>query len=180
MSSGRYFVHSKIKFFVKENGDHVNYDIDLICCHLDIWDETEATRFKEIQQILRYYDKLATDSSNFLISGDFNSLRRKDYEDERWNSIVIHDLNRSVTPQTLVTDELEKKNFVDSFQRKSLPVPQCTTWSNRRIDFMYTSPKWNLNIGGCYVYHSAASDHLPIVMDIALPNEICFKSVEKE
>lgn len=112
-----------------------------------------------------------------VLAGDFNSLRRLDYSDERWQHFIDHDKLRSLTPKHSVMDLIEGSVFTDCFVREGvccmifrpnrhqLPVPQCTTWSGRRIDYILLNEAWNYPIQGCYVYHSAVSDHVPVIMD---------------
>lgn len=70
---------------------------------------------------------------------------------------------------------LAKHGFVDSFDFVYLPQPQFTHWSGQTIDRLYLW-NWHLPIAGCYVYYSAASDHLPVIMDISVNKKALFAS----
>lgn len=139
--------------------DHRN----IIVCgvHLDVYDQTEQVRLYQIRQIL---DHLNNINIPIVIAGDFNSLRRNDYTEFEWQQLVTQDEHRGVNTKILVTDELEAQDWRTSFDLANVPNPKYTTWSGRTIDFIYLN-HWTYPIYGTYVYHSAASDHLPVILD---------------
>jgi endonuclease/exonuclease/phosphatase family metal-dependent hydrolase len=124
-----------------------------------------------------------------LLLGDFNALRRADYADTRWAYFVEHDAKRGVfylflSSFQLVTFEffkvdalsyatslIEENDFVDSFAINNVPSPQCTTWSARRVDYIYLNQNFKsqdskLKVVGSYIYHDTASDHIPVIVDL--------------
>lgn len=82
----------------------------------------------------------------------------------------------------MAMDAVEKSGlFVDCFVKEEvrnassdlsnppqLPVPQCTTWSGRRIDYLMLEKEWQYKIKGCYVYHTSVSDHVPVICDFVV------------
>jgi len=157
--SGRLCIETKVQL--------LDITITLIGLHLDVWDDTEDTRQAELSQILNLLITQSVEPNHILL-GDFNSIRRKDYTEEKWTSMVEHDKRRDVETVHKVTDRLESRGYVECFTKAGLPVPQCTTWNGRRIDFIYLSPAWQYGIGGCYIYHDASSDHLPVLCDFLI------------
>jgi len=160
MSSGRYFPQVYVELPNLEK-------ITLIGVHLDVYDNTEETRLKEMRQLLNLTSKLGINSSHAIL-GDFNSLRRLDYSDARWEFFLKHDQLRNVTTKSGVIDLIEKNGFSEIFTINGVPVPQCTTWNGRRIDFIFLSETWKYPILGCFVYHDATSDHVPVICDFAM------------
>ena len=54
----------------------------LINTHLDLWDQSEATRQKQIQEIEMFLQSQKLGHQITLLVGDFNTVRRKDYQSE--------------------------------------------------------------------------------------------------
>ncbi len=65
----------------------------------------------------------------------------------------------------------QESNLKDCFTYINWQHPQFTNWMGREVDYIFLSANWKLPITGCYVYYSAASNHLPIIMDISLKAE---------
>ncbi len=141
--------------------------------HLDVFDATEAVRLAQINEII----PLASSKPNSLITGDFNAVRKKDYLYEIngktvWDLLDKDNKERNqpktvFTTPTAVFDALEQAGFVDSFAQASLKAPKFTVWSGTMVDFILLK-NWNLPVKGSYVYYNAASDHIPVIMDIQL------------
>lgn len=101
-------------------------------------------RDQQVKQISQYIQgNLAKE--NVLIAGDFNATRYSD-----------------------AVKNLIDSNFDDSFTALGWQHPVFTSMFGTEIDFMFLNPGWNLPLAGAYIYWSAASDHLPIIMDIKL------------
>lgn len=133
--------------------------INVIVTHLDVYDETEETRLKQIKTILIELNKI--EQFPTIIMGDFNSLRRSDYSDEKWNEIFEHDRRRNVTPMTLVTDHLEQQKFIT-------PSLEMSVWSMRRVDYIYTRNIDTPQIQLFSSFPTGLSDHYPVYMDISI------------
>lgn len=163
-----------------------NTDIVCIGTHLD--HESDILREKQMKQILQYVSKIQAQqsspqtfprkiqSSNVIISGDFNSLRRQDYTKNEF------DFLKNMGSATKVTELLEYTGWKTSFSMISNPMkespqftdlvgmsmkefPKSTSWAGRAIDHIYFKPGMNYNIVGSYIYHDSASDHLPVIVD---------------
>lgn len=139
--------------------------------------QSEDIRLAQVKQITESieFERSKKQIDNILIAADFNSVRQQDYDyqlngQKVWN--LIQQENQRVfgfypTP-TKVLDFLTKAGFVDSFSYLNWQGPKFTTWTGTVIDFIFLAPTWNLPLAGSYVYYDAASDHLPIIMDIKL------------
>ena len=101
-------------------------------------------RYQQMKQISDYVQcNLARE--NVLIAGDFNASRNE--------KPVKH---------------LSEIGFKDCFAVLGWQHPQFTSWAGTEIDFIFLNPAWQLPLAGCYIYYDAASDHLPVIMDIKL------------
>lgn len=113
--------------------------------HLEV--KSGKQRFAEVKQLaslVHAHDK----GKNVVIGADWNAPRGKP----------------SLT-------HLEKNGFTDCFRLAHLPEPKFTHWTTQNLDRLYLW-NWHLSIAGCYVYYSAASDHLPVIMDIVLDKKV--------
>lgn len=138
--------------------------ITVTCTHLDVYDDTENTRFEQIKQITSYLNK----KENVVLIGDLNSVNPKDYTNEEWDNIVKNDSNRDVETQTKVTDHLKKCIYIDCFELSKCSRPSVTTWSMRRVDYILCSAKNNFAVNGCFIVPTLCSDHFPIVAEILI------------
>ncbi len=134
--------------------------LQVVGMHLDVYDDSGKTRNKQAEQVLAKVRPLA----NVVLAGDMNALRRKDYSAEEWEKLAAHDALRKVALETGAIDAIEKAGFRDSFEGVGA-TPACTTWSGRRIDYVFLkTPNWK--VVRSFVVHSAASDHIPVVVDL--------------
>ncbi len=144
--------------------------LTLYATHLDVWDNSGELRKKEITELL---NKIKTKKGNYIIAGDFNSVRAQDYNysvngKKVWDILTASTLKRTGLPSsTGALDLIEKYGFVDSFSKHSVPTPRFTVWSGTAVDFIYLNKQWKLPILGSYVHYNVESDHLPVIMDIA-------------
>lgn len=111
-------------------------NINIILTHLDAFDNTGQTRFKQIQQIGSYI------KPDFIVMGDFNSVKGTD---------VINYV---------------ELGFKDSFTILGKEQPKMTSWTNRTIDFIFMGCNFPFRIVSCDVYPSISSDHFPVYIDI--------------
>ena len=139
--------------------------------HLDVYNG-ESHRLAEINELLKFtqLDKC----KNIIIAGDFNSVRKKDYQ-YNVNGKLTWDLycktmeqlkKEKISTETL--DTIEKNGYQDCFSLANISMPKFTCWTGTVIDFMFLSKYWTLPIKGCYTFYDCASDHLPIIMDVEL------------
>jgi len=121
--------------------------------HLAIYTQVSGYNPKNIQpdqeirllqvQELMHMIKQKDAQKNVIIAGDFN------------------DTNKSTASQFLLNN-----GFNDCFSRFSQDH-LFTSLYGQRIDFIKTRLK-DISLAGCYFYFSAASDHLPIIVDIQI------------
>lgn len=136
--------------------------------HLELRDE--EIRTKQLMQIVQAANTAGTE--NVLIAGDFNALRKKDYDyaidaTTGWDILVkrFQSFKNSPPVSTKALDFLAK-TYIDCFEKASLPGPKFTAENGQVLDHIFLNKNWNIPIKGCYVYYSDASDHLPVIMDI--------------
>lgn len=111
--------------------------------HLEV-KEDDTLRAQQIAEIIENHESEYT-SDNLLIAGDFNATR---------------------TSSAL--EPLREYKFTDAFTKLGWQHPALTNWTGQEIDFIFLAPGWNLPLAGSYVYYDATSDHLPLILDIAL------------
>lgn len=157
----RCFINAKIKL---PNGEVLS----MYGTHLDVFDGTEAIRLEQIKELIAVVN--ADPSDHVLIAGDLNSVRQQDYmkPPSFWNLVVAENAKRGVPTPTLVLDHLQNNGFVDCFTKIGKPGPRFTTWAGTTIDFILLRNGWQLPINDCAVYFDAASDHIPVLMDVNL------------
>ena len=131
--------------------------------HLDPFDESGITRLKQIEQIYRGLKITENKNKQFVIVGDFNSLRCADYTPAEWDEILVAGEKRKIKPIEDVIPWLESHGFIDSFNQIKKKI-SVSVWSNRRVDYII-----GLNVHFTYsdVLKTTASDHHPILADIS-------------
>ncbi len=132
-------------------------------------DSTDGTGKIRLAQITELIEQIHQDACpNVMIAANFNEVRAQDYTQRKnvWNLVVKDNLSRNSPTPTTVAEKLV--NFYDCFTHAHFPVPKFTVWNGTTLDFIYLRDGWELPVVGCYVYVSAASDHLPIIMDVML------------
>jgi exonuclease III len=139
--------------------------INLVLAHLDVYDETEDTRFKQALKIIDNID------DTYIFMGDLNSLRQKDYSTKQWKLIEETDKDRQVCSQTKVTNLIELNNFTDSFTKLNVSCPPVTVWSMRRVDYIFIGNKFKYTINGSYIYKTLVSDHFPMYIDFKIEDK---------
>jgi endonuclease/exonuclease/phosphatase family metal-dependent hydrolase len=176
------------KYNVIKNGEdrsyvHVSIElspghkISIFGTHLDVFDESGAIRKQQIEILTKKIDELKIDK-NILVAADFNEVRECDYQynvegKSVWEMLKTDNKTRdnktrdNQTPVT-VAEHLTKSGYIDCFSKSNFPAPKFTVWSGTMVDFIYLK-NWDLDIVGCYVYYSAASDHIPVIMDVKIP-----------
>jgi len=139
-----------------------NSNVKIAACHLDVFDESEQTRLKQIKQILSEID------NEYILLGDLNSLRKNDYDENEWKCL-INDCNlRNTNAHTLVTDFIESNQFIDSWSLTNKSSLKVSVWSMRRVDYVYIGKQFKYKINNCNIYFSDASDHFPLYIDLKI------------
>lgn len=145
--------------------------ITLFGTHLDVWDDSGELRDQEVTELI---NAIGSSRDNYIIAGDFNSVRKEDYNylvngKRAWDILTESTVERTgLPPATLALDLLKQHGFTDSFSKINLRSPRFTVWTGTAVDFIFLNKNWNLPVLGSYVHYNAESDHLPIVTDISL------------
>lgn len=161
----RCVIHAKIQL----PNDQI---LSVYVTHLDVFDVSETTR---LEQIMELVDLIRTDQSeNILLAGDLNSIRPQDYQKfpTLWELILADNLTHNESSSTVVLDYVQHNGFVDCFTLLNRLTPGFTTWSGTTIDFLMPQiSQWHLPIVNAAVYFDAASDHVPVFMDMQLKSK---------
>ncbi|HEV2601992.1 MAG TPA: ankyrin repeat domain-containing protein [Candidatus Babeliales bacterium] len=146
--------------------------------HLDVHDATGVTRMQQVRELVEHAQR-DSNNPNVLLAGDWNAVREKDYQYEVagksvWQMQTEQFLKRAGAKlglKKIPTDALEYvegNGFNDCFTLANATAPWYTVWAGTVVDFIFCAKTWNLPIVGSYVYFSAASDHLPVIMDVRM------------
>jgi endonuclease/exonuclease/phosphatase family metal-dependent hydrolase len=145
-----------------------NKQLSVYGTHLDVFDTTGAVRSAQIEELIKQADQ--DSCTNVLIAADFNEVRVRDYtkRPSMLKLLIQDNKTRNEPTPTAVAEKLA--GFSDCFTYAHVSVPTFTVWNGTTIDFIYLrgGGTWDLPIVGCYVYISAASDHLPVIMDVSV------------
>jgi len=149
-----------------------NKTVALYGTHLDVWDATENRRLSEVTELARIAEESGA-HHNTVVLADFNAVRERDYQYQVsnrsvWDLLKKSNQERHDSTPTKALAALEASGFQDSFARAHMAQPKFSVWSGTLIDFIFLHKKWQLPIVGCYAFYSAASDHMPIIMDVSV------------
>lgn len=154
-------IDNHYRYAIKAHISINNKILKIVGTHLDVCDETESVRMRQIKKIVNQTD------DEFLILGDLNSLRKYDYNKEHLKFITESNELRNVKTLYLVTDFLESCYFKDSFTFMN-DYPMISVWSCRRVDYIYVGNGFNHKIKFSNIYPTLVSDHYPVYCDIKL------------
>lgn len=139
--------------------------------HLDHVSERE--RRVQAVDLLRRLDGLGV-ADRALIVGDLNALRRADYDDRAWAALsAVHAANGWAPPADSsaaggALDALFDAAFDDLSRGSGLTSP--ADGPLRRIDYVLAARRLALDASAAAAVADApGSDHLPVVVDFAMP-----------
>lgn len=145
-------------------------DVCLVGLHLDVYDESGATRLKQLQQLQRLLDEMKPQPGVCILAGDFNAVRSRDYTEQQLAKMREHDKARDVLTELRTLEFVENSmKFRDCFDLCQVRPPVCSTWSGRRIDFVYLKAQDKARVTSAFYWPSTSSDHIPVGCDF----EIC-------
>ncbi len=78
--------------------------LTVINTHLDCFDRTGETRLKQVNQIFDWINSKTRKNNTFILAGDFNTERRKNYSDSTWER-----LQKEYIIETETLDFIEQK-----------------------------------------------------------------------
>jgi len=133
--------------------------VTVVNTHLDVFDDSENVRYQEIKELMSEVQNGEFKSDNVIICGDFNSLRRNDYNDKEWKWLSNN--NQGHPLHTKVTDFMEESGFDEVFGDNFL---KYSVWTARRVDYIWYNLS-NFAVDRGNVYYTSDSDHFPIIAD---------------
>lgn len=109
-----------------------------ICTHLDHRDE--EVRLLQLDALRSQHPKVASSQPLFLI-GDFNSIRRDDYDDAAWEALVRERQSSRIETETRVVEQIEREwAMVDCRTVAQRCVGETPTCIHKcRIDYVWAS-----------------------------------------
>ena len=160
-NENRGFTHLRVYLFTKY--------LNIITIHLDVQDEKGFSRLQEIQEIYAYIISLHL--SNVIIIGDFNEWDIH-CDEPLYETTLMEFQDRTGLEDfsTQAHDFLKSHNFINVFHMLD-KYPKFSCWSGKLVDFCYKyEPTWNnsLDIKNIDFVYLDYSDHLPIILDIAI------------
>lgn len=149
-SPTRTMVYAKFSILFDDN---LVIPLNVICTHLDVYDSTGLTRRLQAQSIMAFVRGKIPAEEPIILMGDFNALRRDDYNDteRQWLGDVDYD----------TIPIFEKRGF-----RVSFPGLVYSVWSARRVDYIMTRNCHQFYIKP-FVHYSTESDHFALTIDIS-------------
>lgn len=162
--------------FVRLDISYHNNDLAVYGTHLEVDDyltkeSNEKVRTAQIREILQDTKKLS--HANSIIAGDFNTVRKSDYNyminnQHAWDLITkLYTIFISQKPELEALGLLTNNNYRSSFELLQWKNPTFTNWLSRALDFIFFAPS-KITILGSYVYYTASSDHLPVLTDFEI------------
>lgn len=111
-----------------------------------------------------------------VVMGDFNSespaISSHPIYSGQYKLAEVADIWRGIPSSYDFLEQVERRlGYTHAWQAASLIPPACTHWSGKAIDHILISPCFTgatVEVSGTYVYHTAASDHLPMIADLRL------------
>ena len=143
-----------------------NKIMDIFGVHLDVHDETENTRYNQINDIINLISKNRK-SNSVIIGGDFNALNKNNYSYSEWEWIKNNNLGRKpqVMTQTKAIELLLNNGYVSCDKKNK---NKYTVWSGRTVDHIFINNNFEYKLLDIYRYFTNCSDHLPVILDISL------------
>ncbi len=154
-----------------------NSHIRVITTHLDVWDNTGATRLAQLAAIHVYLTSLPADDHTLVVfMGDLNALDKQllDKFDHAFPHLQLRikteqqDRERGITtptPYEEIAFIRQSMGFSEVYNLLNIFGPWSTSKFGRRIDYIFLKGEKE-RLQNAYVYFTAASDHLPVVADI--------------
>jgi endonuclease/exonuclease/phosphatase family metal-dependent hydrolase len=159
--------------------------------------EAEALRERQIVRVMAHARAAFNEGLPHVLCGDLNSYDARDMSDEQWDELHALCARKgwgAPPAHSLVQRALSDGGFTDSFAaaapsfsaespnaqrpseasaggRTGTPPPTC--WIGARLDYIMLSPAAarELRVRAHETIASDASDHLPVVCDLELPDE---------
>ena len=130
-------------------------------------------RRDEIVAVLRdaaTRQRAASGARPVIIAGDMNQPNAADYPTAEWDAMAVDLLQAKLPLSDGVMDALRARGFVPTHEAALVrrPVPATSAWNGALVDYCYIDSRGlqrELRVEASYVFHTLASDHLPLVVD---------------
>jgi endonuclease/exonuclease/phosphatase family metal-dependent hydrolase len=138
---------------------------------------SDGVRQAEAKKLLSHWRSNASSRSKCaVVATDFNQARRVDYSDQEWKVISAGLAKVNQPHDDGVADLLQRAGWTCAYDAplasrnwSRAGAPPLTHWTGTVVDYPYVAPHTGVvNITGVFMIHSAISDHVPIIMDIAI------------
>jgi endonuclease/exonuclease/phosphatase family metal-dependent hydrolase len=143
--------------------------IENICIRVGVTHLDPANEKLRVQQALKASNLLFSENQSIphIFLGDFNALKRADYNDREWKNLEMFNAEQNFQPpKHEVMDLLEHKlGYIDPFSKVGTGK-KLTCWTAYplyRIDYILVSKNFSYKLQSCKRYDSYASDHFPVV-----------------
>eukprot|EP00742_Colponemidia_sp_Colp-10_P005411 GILJ01005782.1.p1 GENE.GILJ01005782.1~~GILJ01005782.1.p1 ORF type:complete len:332 (+),score=33.36 GILJ01005782.1:59-1054(+) len=140
--------------------------------HFDVWDESGATRALQAGAMIEFLQESGSRTGNVIALGDWNTVREADYVDEQASMYrpQLEEKHRARTSMELVWNEVtalfERAGYIDCFDKERRTPPWYSVWAGTRVDYIYLSQALCFDVIRSSIFHSAASDHIPVLVDL--------------
>lgn len=144
----------------------ISENLELYVHNIHLDNVCEDTRLLQLNTALSNIDS----TKPHLIMGDFNSLDKSDYTEERWNEIISsRQSNFWEEPMSKVTDKMKVLGYKDTWNlAKQRNGSISTCWTNTRVDYVYLSQSLmkenSIQVTSCDHEDIALSDHSPVIV----------------
>jgi len=141
-----------------------NRIINILNTHLDAFDNSELTRIKQLDVILKEINKI-NKKEYIILCGDFNSLKLSDYSKEYFN-FLLQEPKYIPPPNNMKVIKTINKYFYDTKYldiKKKKIKNEFTTWSLRRVDYIFINKNIKVRFD---INKNTSSDHYLIYCDI--------------
>lgn len=147
-----------------------------VSVHLDAFDYSGMARRIQLKHLISYLNPKQlkslspgfkiTNDTPIIIMGDFNSLKREDYIESEWD--WLNDNNQGFNLDDETIKLIEDAGYEDVFHVQNPCCLKSSTWSSRRIDYIFIKGIPKESILHTYAYYSDDSDHIPLIVDIEI------------
>ena len=142
--------------------------------HLD--HKSELLRERQIGRVVAHCAAAFNDKLPHVVCGDLNSFDRNDMTAEQWESITALYAKRGwgdAPPDSKVQRVLRDAGYTDAFaiapsSSVGGETPPRTCWTNTRLD--YVMCQGDVGVLRFETIESDASDHLPVVVELEVPD----------
>jgi len=157
----------------KYNAIKIEYPNAIILGDFNTYNRTEYTIIQRLKLITSKGDKYKYNDHTFMEMGfqSANEYTLLDTQVKKQNLPVGYNsyFSNEEYEKNIPINILKHAGFVEAFEITGLPSPINTSHFSGKVDFIFLSPDWNIQIAGLYTHYSTFSDHLPLFIDLKIP-----------